>query len=97
MKVNHDKFKIISTDADNKQTGCSIVEKLERFILLGSLVPGSDMRRRIDLASSAFGRHNGKTWSHKDILIKLKIGLFYVLITPIVVYANETWTILQLY
>ena len=43
MKVNHDKFKIISTDADNKQTGCSIVEKLERFILLGSVVPGSDM------------------------------------------------------
>ena len=89
-------------DADNKQTGCSIVEKLERFILLGSVVPGSvvpgsDMRRRIDLVSSAFGQHNGKTWSHKDILVKLKIGLFYVLITPIVVYANETWTILQLY
>ena len=43
MKVNHDKFKIISTDADNKQTDCSIVEKLERFILLGSVVPASDM------------------------------------------------------
>ena len=62
MKVNPDKCEIISAEADNMQTDSSIVEKVERFIFLGSVVPGStsDIRRRIGLASSAFGQHNKK-------------------------------------
>ena len=60
------------------------------------LVPGSasDIKRRIALASVAFGRLKDKIWNRKDITKSLKVRLYYALIVPIALYASETWTLL---
>ena len=96
MKVNPEKCKIISNDPDNIQIDGKNVEKVQEFVFLGSVVPGtsSDVKRRIGLASSAFGHLKEKIWSNKDISIPLKIRLYYSLIVPIAIYASETWTLL---
>ena len=97
MKVNPDKCKIISPDIGDIHIDGSIVGKVEKFTFLGSVVPesSSDVKRRIGLASSAFGRLKEKIWSRKDISMKLKIRLYNALIIPIATYASETWTILR--
>ena len=57
MKVNPDKCKIISPNIDDIHIDGSIVGKVEEFTFLGSVAPesSSDVKRRIGLASSAFG------------------------------------------
>ena len=51
------------------------------------------MKRRIALASSAFGRLKKNIWSKKEISNTLKWRLFQALIVPIAIYASETWTL----
>jgi hypothetical protein len=96
MKVNSAKCNVISNDPDNIQIDGENVKKVQQFVFLGSVVPGttSDVKRRIGLASSAFGRLKEKIWSNRKISIPLKIRLFYSLIVPIAIYASETWTLI---
>lgn len=51
-----------------------------------------DIKRRIALASSSFGRLKENVWSRKDIPNCIKIRLYNALIIPIATYASETWT-----
>ncbi|KAI8515664.1 hypothetical protein Bbelb_064770 [Branchiostoma belcheri] len=71
------------------------VEKVPEFVFLGSVVPGttSDIKRRIALAASAFGRLRKTVWNRRDISKNLKVRLFQALILPIATYACETWTL----
>ena len=95
LKINSQKCKVMSRDDRNIYVENSIVEKVDKFVFLGSVVPGSsdDIQRRIGLASSAFGRLKNKIWSNKNLPNKLKTRLYYALIIPIAIYACETWTI----
>ena len=95
MKVNPAKCKIISSSPDDIQIEGKDVEKVQEFVFLGSVVPGtsSDVQRRIALAASAFGRLKEKIWSNQNVSMELKIRLYYSLIVPITIYASETWTL----
>ena len=95
MKVNDDKCKIISDSPLEIKITNEIVEKVKSFIFLGSVVPGSsdDIKRRIGLASCAFGRLKRNIWCRRDVLIELKMRLYYALVIAFAVYASETWTI----
>ena len=68
------------------------VENVDSFVFLGSVVPDTadDVKRRIALASSAFGRLKEKIWRNKSIPLKIKTRLYYALIVPIAIYA---WTL----
>ena len=92
MKVNPAKCKVISSDQNDIKIDGKVVEKVKELIFLGSVVPGtpSDIKRRISLDSSAFGRLKQRVWSNRNITVQLKIRLYYALIVPIAIYASET-------
>ena len=58
LKINADKCRIISPDAGDTLVEGKSVKKVEEFVFLSSLIPGTtaDIRRRIALASVAFGK-----------------------------------------
>ncbi|KAI8489175.1 hypothetical protein Bbelb_331600 [Branchiostoma belcheri] len=96
LKVNAAKCKVItSEETDNIMIEDTAVEKVPEFVFLGSVVPGttSDIKRRIALAASAFGRLRKTVWNRRDISKNLKVRLFQALILPIATYACETWTL----
>ena len=71
------------------------VDYVDNFVFLGSSLPSTsgDVKRRISLAASAFGRLRTTVWNRRDISIKLKSRLYNALILPIAIYASETWTL----
>ena len=77
MKINVGKCKIISNDQRDIMIEGSPVGQVTELTFLGSVIPGSesDVKRRIMLASSAFGRLKENIWSRKDIGKNLKIRL----------------------
>ena len=83
----------MTTENDFISIDGKVVEKADKFIFLGSVVPktSDDVARRVALASTAFGRLKEKIWSRKDIPYYIKTRLFYALIIPIATYACETW------
>ena len=96
LKINADKCKIISPDQpSNIQIEGATVEQVDSFVFLGSVVPTTvfDVKRRIALASSAFGRLKKNVWSKKGIPYSIKLRLYNALILPIAIYASETWTL----
>ena len=95
MKINVGKCKVISNDQRNIMIEGNPVDKVTEFTFLGSVIPGSesDVKRRIMLASSAFGRLKESIWSKKNISRNLKMRLYQALILPIATYASETWTL----
>ena len=54
-----------------------------------------DVKRRIAMANSAFGRMKKTVWSRRDISTKLKLRLYNALILPIAIYGSETWSLTQ--
>jgi hypothetical protein len=95
MKFNGAKCKIISPSDQQILIDGQNVEHVEEFVFLGSVVPDSsaDVKRRIALASAAFGRLREAIWKKKAISNPLKIRLYKALIEPIATYAAETWTL----
>ena len=71
------------------------VENVDNFVFLGSCIPNTtdDIKRRIGLASSTFGRLKSSIWSRNDISNNLKIRLYNSLILPIAIYGSESWTL----
>ena len=67
------------------------VEKVEHVVFLGSVVPhtSNDVKRRIALASSAFGRLKKNTWSRRDLSNSIKLKPYSLF----AVYVSETWTL----
>ena len=58
MKINSQKCKVLSPSNNDLTIAGTTVEKTDEFVFLGSVVPGSisDVKLRIALAFSAFGR-----------------------------------------
>ena len=90
MKINGAKYKIISPSDQAVVLDGSEVEHVKMFVFLGSVGPDSsdDVRRRISLASAAFGRLKIPIWQKREIIKPLK-----ALILPIATYGAETWVI----
>ena len=96
LKINASKCKVMSPDPTcDVHIELEPVENVDNFVFLGSVVPDTsdDVKRRIALASSAFGRLKKQVWSNKEIQNQLKLRLYYALIVPIAIYASETWTL----
>ena len=95
LKVNPLKCKVMTQETDDIQIDNNTVDKVDHFVFLGSDVPNTsdDVKRRIAIASSAFGRLKEKIWSRKDVPNRIKTRLYYALIVPIAIYASETWTL----
>ena len=69
MKINIKKCKVISPKTDNITIEGNEMEKVESFTYLGSVVPGteSDVKRKIALASTAFGNLKENIFNRKDV------------------------------
>ena len=69
MKINIKKCKVISPKTDNITIEGNDMEKVESFTYLGSVVPGteSDVKRKIALASTAFGNLKENIFNRKDV------------------------------
>ena len=77
MKINVDKCKVLSQNDGQVYIAGAAVEKVNNFFFLGSVVPGTsgDVKRRVALASSAFGRLRKSLWSRREVSLKLKIRI----------------------
>ena len=69
MKINIKKCKVISPKTDNITIEGNDMEKVESFTYLGSVVPRteSDVKRKIALASTAFGNLKENIFNRKDV------------------------------
>ena len=72
---------------------CKVMPLEQAPIWINGIVPktSKDVKRRIALASSAFGRLKNTIWYNRDISYSLKKRLYASLIVPIATYASETW------
>ncbi|PIK46566.1 hypothetical protein BSL78_16575 [Apostichopus japonicus] len=95
MKINPKKCKIMSEDTKDVLLNQVPVEKVDNFVFLGSNVPSmeEDVKRRIMLASWAFGRLKNTIWSNHDITRSLKVRIYQALILPIETYSSESWAL----
>ena len=95
IKINAAKCKVIGESVGQITIDNNAVENVEKFVFLGSVVPNSsdDVKRRIALASSAFGKLKKKIWGNRDLSYHIKLRLYSSLIVPIAIYASETWTL----
>ena len=97
VKINSAKTKLISTVQGEISINNQIIENVNSFVYLGSVIPNTadDVIRRIALAAQAFGRLNEVIWRNRDISLPLKTRLYGALIVPIATYASETWTLTE--
>jgi hypothetical protein len=95
MKINAAKCKLMGQGVGQITINNNAVENVEKFVFLGSVVPhtADDVKRRIALASSAFGRLKKNIWSRRDLANAIKLRLYSSLIVPIAIYASETWAL----
>ena len=95
MKINPAKCKIMTEDPRDIKLNQIPIDKVENFVFLGSNVPSTenDVKRRIRLAASAFGRLKGTIWSNQTITRQLKVRIYQSLILPIAIYGSESWAL----
>ena len=92
MKINIEKYKIISGDNDNITI---IVKKVNKLIFLGLGVPrsSSDVKRRRILVSSAFNR-KGKNMKRKSSFKRDQGSCILCINSPnSSIYTGETWSL----
>ena len=73
--------------------GTGVLEQVTRFVYLGGLITEDgryeeDVKRRIGLACAAFGGL-GKMWREKSISIATKMKLYYALVVPVLLSAQN--------
>ena len=105
LQVNWTKTKMLATmtnDPGNTPRSLSVddnssLEVVDDFIYLGSKIVSTcltspEIRRRLALANSAFGRME-TVWRRRAISLTLKLRLLDSLILPVLLYGSETWTL----
>ena len=95
MKINPTKCQVMSNDTNNIVLDQAPIEKVDNFVFLGSNVPSmeDDVKRRVRLASWAFGRLKSNIWSYHNITRPLKVRIYQALILPIAIYGSESWAL----
>jgi len=76
----------------------NLVESVNNFIYLGSVQSSDgycrpDINRRIGLASSVMASLSN-TWNNRHLSISSKIRVYQALVTSVLLYAAESWTML---
>ena len=71
--MNQTKCKVLTSETRNIAIDGNSVKNVDNFVFLGSVVPDTvdDVKRRIALASSAFGRLKEKIWRNRSIPLNL--------------------------
>uniref|UniRef100_H3A9V8 Reverse transcriptase domain-containing protein n=1 Tax=Latimeria chalumnae TaxID=7897 RepID=H3A9V8_LATCH len=90
LQINIKKTKVMSFGKHQEDL------EVGKFAYLGGLVleNGSceeDIKRRIGLASAAFGRLS-RIWKVKNILVKMKVRVYEAMVIPILLYGSEYWS-----
>ena len=78
--------------------GNSTLDQVPSFKYLGSEIApdGSaknEISRRINLASSAFGRLSRVLWNKRPISIRTKVRIYLAMVRTILLYCGETWAV----
>ncbi|XP_076035996.1 uncharacterized protein LOC143021960 [Oratosquilla oratoria] len=73
------------------------VKTVEHFMYLGSVVHSDcsvdlDIQRRINLASTAFGRLRDRVFSNNNLRIDTKAAVYKAVCISSLLYGSETWT-----
>jgi len=80
------------------RVGGVVLEDVSTFTYLGSAVTNSnsvdtEIVRRIQAASAAFGRLRAKVWSRHSLRLDTKLALYRAVVLPSMLYALETTTL----
>ena len=74
------------------------LETTKTFPYLGSTISDDaqldhEIERRIEKASSSFGRLKDRVWNGHDIKLETKITLFKAVVISTLLYGGETWNL----
>eukprot|EP00794_Sanderia_malayensis_P008524 gene8524-9439_t len=100
LYLNVDKTKMMMIGANGSVTvNGKTVEVVNEFNFLGSVISKDgrcrkEIDRRIALAKAAVGRLS-KVWKDHNIYKVTKMKIMQTLVFPILLYAAESWTLLQ--
>ena len=97
--INTSKTEILSTSSPDFQTFSICGNQLtnsEDFTYLGSNLSFSgdltnEIQRRIDIASSAFGRLSKRVLGNQDLEIRTKVAVYDAVVISTILYGCETW------
>ena len=97
--TNTTKTEILSASSPNAPTfsiSGNSLKNAENFIYLGSNLSFSgdltnEIQRRINLASSAFGRLSKRVFGNKNLMIHTKIAVYNAVVISTILYGCETW------
>ena len=75
----------------------TLLKQVDKFVYLGGTISSrgtneEDVTRRIDLAAGA-SRSLTRIWTNKSIKRKPKVRIYEVLVTSLLLYNSETWTL----
>jgi len=76
--------------------GDQILDQVTTFNYLGSCLSSkanidAEINRRLQAASSAFGRLQTRVFNNKDIYRQTKLKVYKAIYLPTLLYASETW------
>ena len=97
--INATKTEILSTSSPDAPTffiSGNQLKNSENFTFLGSRLSFSgdltnEIQRRINLASSAFGRLRKRVFGNQDLTIHTKIVVYDAVVISTIIYGCETW------
>ena len=97
--VNTTKSEILSTSSPDAPTfyiSGNLLKNSENFTYLGSNLSFSgdltnEIQRRVNLASSAFGRLSKRVFGNQDLTIHTKIAVYYAVVISTILYDCEIW------
>ncbi|KAF6028629.1 hypothetical protein EB796_013065 [Bugula neritina] len=78
------------------KVGDQILDQVTTFNYLGSCLSSkanidAEINRRLQAASSAFGRLQTRVFNNKDIYRQTKLKVYKAIVLPTLLYASETW------
>ena len=98
LHLNVKKTKVMKINTNNNtpiQVGNEVIENVEKFTYLGSVVTPNggteaDVHSRINKARASFAQLS-KVWSSTNIKIKTKLQIFNSNVKSVLLYGSETW------
>lgn len=101
LKINAEKTKTMTIGKQHKELEVTlnggVLEQVTEFVYLGGLLTEDgqctkDIKRRIGLASTVFGRLS-RMWRTNNVSTKTKTKLYTTLVVPVLLYGAECWTL----
>ena len=72
--------------------------EVDKFTYLGSTISNNgsidaEITKRIQSATSAFGKSRSRLWDQRGIHLKTKMKIYRAIVIPTLLYSSETWTL----